>query len=203
MILGWGKAVKINPTPFVLKRTSTAAPAPPPPPPQASASPSSKPPPPLPPGVNGNSGAGAAGSGSGSGSSSGSGAEVEVDSFIAQLTGASNDTNKKAKSDAAAPPPKSAPPVEVGVSLSSVGVRNWDNTPVEIQVVVDDEIVTMKDSDPRMHIRVPADEKLKGVIDLMAKFVASDGDVFEKVRWLCASMSVCSDLNVVCVCESV
>ena len=39
----------------------------------------------------------------------------------------------------------------------------------------------MRDTDPKVTITMPADERVRGVIDLMAKFVAADGQSFEQV----------------------
>lgn len=41
--------------------------------------------------------------------------------------------------------------------------------------------LTMKETDPRINITPPVDKQMKELIDLMATFVAADGEVFEKV----------------------
>ena len=38
------------------------------------------------------------------------------------------------------------------------------------------------DEDPRVDVIVPEDSRRKEVIDLLAKFVATDGEAFEQVR---------------------
>jgi hypothetical protein len=66
---------------------------------------------------------------------------------------------------------------------SAAGARSggkWDAAPVEVSVK------EMTDDDERVEIVVTADKKKRDLIDLMAKFVAGDGEAFEKV-----SQSVC------------
>jgi hypothetical protein len=41
----------------------------------------------------------------------------------------------------------------------------------------------MNDSDPHILIKIPQDSKTCQLINTLAKFVASDGDAFEKVRY--------------------
>jgi hypothetical protein len=44
--------------------------------------------------------------------------------------------------------------------------------------------VPMQDGDPFFQIQVPSDSAQKNLIDLVASFVASDGEAFEQVRYI-------------------
>lgn len=56
---------------------------------------------------------------------------------------------------------------------ASSSASKWDALPATP--------ATMTVSDPRIVVTVPQDPRTRQIIDLMAKFVAADGDAFERV----------------------
>jgi hypothetical protein len=74
------------------------------------------------------------------------------------------------------PPMNPNPAIYPSTTFTQSTVNKWDAKPA---IILDED---MRDEDPRIEIRIPSDQQLVDLINLMAKFVASDGEAFEKVR---------------------
>lgn len=232
MILGWGKAVKINSCPFVLpppKNPIASAPPPPPPPPLPPAAVpghgtaglvrgaalggslfTSPPPPPL---TTAQDWAGygrpTVGPGGGGGPEDDDVDGVPIDGPATSGLLLSTQGSSTAHTTAAPPHPSTGSPHAVSsfhsgpssspmplLSLSSSAAlmnplaaatataaailsskaSKWDAAPVLVTEV------EMKADDPQIEIRIPSDPTRLALINLMAKFVAGDGEAFEKVK---------------------
>ena len=76
------------------------------------------------------------------------------------------------------PAPTAPPPITSPTPTSKPS--KWDAAPIAGPYTTA-EPQSMRDTDPKVTITMPADERVRGVIDLMAKFVAADGQSFEQV----------------------
>ena len=67
-------------------------------------------------------------------------------------------------------------------------VSNWDAAPAP-------PVSSGPDSGSQLSVVMPEDARIRDLINLVARFVASDGDVFEKVH-VCDMRTVCTVLDV-------
>jgi hypothetical protein len=175
MIVGWGKPVKISSTPVVLSSSHgkgfSSAPLPPPPVPVVA-----KPRAP-----------------SGLPSSLTNISSLSAGAFIHTVTQELAGSAHPAPSASApvpvsmaapAPAPLPAqPPAALRPAAEPASKRNWD---IRTEPIAEAE---MQPHDARIRVHIPTDSRTRDRIDLMARFVAIDGEAFEKVQ--CLHPAVC------------